>query len=306
MFRRCLFTGILLYTPVLIAQNNANLTARELFYAPPAKVAPAAAKPAEKIARRTPPRKAEPKPVEVAVHNNSGAGRAPAPLPDTSSYSDPKFVKASFGADEAVPLGLRYSLLRRNSGNGYDEVDAGTVFHSGDKIRVRVEANDNVYLYIVMRGSSGSWRVLFPSAEIEGGDNRVRRGRAYDLPPGGRFTFDETQGEEKLFLVLSRQPEESLETLIYSLSAKPVSTQPEQQPRKQPKRMLMASNLGSISDDLVANLRGKVYARDLVFEKVDDQTAAAPGEKKETAVYVVNPSRDPDARLVVDLKLQHQ
>ena len=290
----CFLIGILIGTQPLLAESNSKLTARELFYAPPAKQQPAksAHRNTTTAARRAhsePVHHSESKPVETAANK-------PAPEP---AYTDAKLLKVAFSPDEAVPLGVRYSLLRLTSGS-YEEVDTDTVFHSGDRIRVRVESNDNAYLYIVMRGTSGSWRVLFPSAEIEDGNNRVRRGHAYDLPPGGRFTFDATPGEERLFLVLSRQPEESLENLIYTLSAKPASN-PEQ-PVKQPKRMLMASN-AVINDDLVASLRGKVYARDLVFEKVDDKAA---GQAKEKAVYVVNPSRDPDARLVVDLKLHHQ
>jgi hypothetical protein len=50
-------------------------------------------------------------------------------------------------------------------------------------------------------------------------------------------------------------------------------------------------------------LRSQLYARDLVFEKVDEST---PGDKKEKAAYVVNWNTAPDARLVVDLSLKHE
>lgn len=293
MIRKILFPPVILIgSSLLLAQNGPTLTARELFYAPPARHQPAkttrqAAKTQQKHTHRTPA--THPEPVEIASSSS----------PAQPAYTDARLTKVAFSPDESVPLGVRYSLLRLRTAGVYDEVDTDTVFHSGDRIRVRVEPNDNAYLYVVMRGSSGSWRVLFPSPEIDDGNNRVRRGHAYDTPPGGRFTFDQTPGEERLFLVLSRQPEESLENLIYNLSAKPASA-PEQ-PARQPKRMMLASAV--INDDLVSNLRDKVYARDLVFEKVDDNS---PGETKEKAVYVVNPSRDPDARLVVDLKLHHQ
>ncbi|MCC7497448.1 MAG: DUF4384 domain-containing protein [Bryobacterales bacterium] len=300
MFCKILFCCILIGSPLLLAQSDSKLTARELFYAPPAKQQPVKAdhpvsRSSRKQTRRVPPRHSVPDLVETAS-TSSTSSTAPA------MYTDTKLVQVAFAPDEAVPLGVRYSLLRLASGNSYDEVDADTIFHSGDRIRLRVEPNDNAYLYIVMRGSSGSWRVLFPSAEIDDGNNRVRRGHGYDMPPGGRFTFDETPGEERLFLVLSRQPEESLENLIYNLSAKPAAAP--QQPARQPKRVMLAS-AANISDDLVANLRDKVYARDLVFEKVDDK-AAGETKEKEKAVYVVNPSRDPDARLVVDVKLHHR
>ena len=45
------------------------------------------------------------------------------------------------------------------------------------------------------------------------------------------------------------------------------------------------------------------YGRDLIIEKVDPST---PGDKKETAVYVVNPTGSADSHLVADLHLVHQ
>jgi biopolymer transport protein ExbB len=72
---------------------------------------------------------------------------------------------------------------------------------------------------------------------------------------------------------------------------------------------IAAMNSINVSDDLVGRLRGKVIARDLVFEKVDEKTAppaASGAPAKEKAVYVVNPNTGADSRLVVDLSLRHR
>jgi Domain of unknown function (DUF4384) len=282
-------------TSTVCAQSSKTLTARELFYAP-AKPAPAAkaqpAKPPQRVASNKPP-SAKP-----------AANKAPAPQVAQIKIGAPSVtpsgvavIPAAYGGGR--PLGLRYSLLRKSGGDNYEEVDAATVFHSGDRIRASVESNDSAYLYVVMRGSSGSWKLLFPSSEVGGGSNVVESGRQYLIPPSpGRFAFDEQAGEEKLFLVLSRRPEPSLEQLIYSLSSgdKPAD-------EKAPKQMLIAQAMGPIDDSLVNRLRGQVYARDLIFEKVDETT---PGDKKEKAVYVVSPNGARDSRLVVDLSLKHQ
>lgn len=280
-------------TSTVCAQNAKNLTARELFYAaakpaPAAKAAPA--KPAKQVASNKAPAKKLPD-VQVAEVKVG----APSVTPTGVAV-----IPATYGGGK--PLGLRYSLLRQENGGNYEEVDAASTFHSGDRIRLSVESNDAAYLYLVMRGSSGSWKLLFPTPEVSGGSNLVESGRQYTIPPApGRFAFDEQAGEEKLFLVLSRRPEPSLEKLIYSLGSgeKPV----EEKAPARPKQMLLAQNIGSIDDALVNRLRGQVYARDLVFEKVDEAT---PGEKKEKAVYVVNPAGARDSRLVVDLSLKHQ
>ena len=250
-------------------QEGKKLSARELFYAEAAPAAPAKAAQAKPV--RQPAAKAGPPPSRTDI----------VPV----AYSPEK------------PLGLRYSFLRDAGGGEYREVSPDTVFRSGDRIRVAAQSNDEGYLYIVMKGTSGSWKVLFPSAEVAEGSNRVTSGRQYLIPPApNRFAFDEQAGEERLFIVLSRHPEPSLEKLIYSLgSASPEANEP-------PKHLLTAQ-LSPVDDALVGRLRNQVYARDLVFEKVDDAT---PGDQKEKAVYVVNPTGSPESRLVADVTLKHQ
>ena len=75
-----------------------------------------------------------------------------------------------------------------------------------------MDANTSGYLYVVMQGSSGTWKLLFPSAEVAGGSNLVRKGESRQIPSGdkGQFVFDEQAGNEKLFIVLTRQPEPDL------------------------------------------------------------------------------------------------
>jgi hypothetical protein len=274
-------------------QNGKKLSARELFYAeapPPAPAKAPAKAPAAKPVRQsvaTAPTKATPPPTAPARVN--GDFSIPPPRTD--------IVPVAYSPSTEKPLGLRYSFLRNAGGDEYREVDPDTVFHSGDRIRVAVQSNGEGYLYIVMKGASGTWKVLFPSAEVADGSNRVAAGRQTLIPPPpDRFAFDEQAGEERLFIVLSRQPEPSLEKLIYSLgSAGPAANEP-------PKQLLSAS-LAPVDDALVGRLRNQVYARDLIFEKVDDAT---PGDKKEKAVYVVNPTGSPESRLVADVTLKHR
>jgi len=253
-----------------------TLTPRELFYkgsTPPAAT----------------PTKAAPKPTPVAQRKTS--------KPEEAAMSGGAQLVNASESNASKPLGLRYSILKV-AGGGEQEVPADTLFHSGDKIRVSFQTNDAGYLYIVMLGSSGNWQVLFPSKSMNNGDNRVDSGRKYTIPQApNRFAFDETAGQEKLFIVLTRRPEPDLDKLIYSIN--PASNP---QLKESPQRTMFALN-GSVDDSAIGKLRNQYAARDLVFEKVDENT---PGDRKESAVYVVNPDPKPDARLVVDLKLQHK
>lgn len=203
-------------------------------------------------------------------------------------------------AGGAPPLGLRYTILKLAEDNSGIEVPTDTVFHAGDRIRFSIEANAPGYLYIINQGSSGTWKPMFPSPEVEDGNNRIEGWRPYMMPPRSRLAFDTTAGTENLFIVLSLQPEPDLESMIYSLQGKkPAAAAAPEAPAPMSKELITASN---ISDSAVDRMRS-VYSRDLIVEKVDPNT---PGEKKETAVYVVNPSGSADSRVVADLHLVHR
>lgn len=294
------------------AQNKPpKLTARELFYTAPAKTA-APAKAARTKPAAKPPQQAATRKQSMTREQPPKGGDAREPVEATlaTSRQDDTFVQVGY-ARSSRPLGVRYSILKYAGDQDYMEVDPDLVFRSGDRIRLRVQVNDPSYLYIVMKGSSGNWRVLFPSPEYDSGSNRVLPGRDYDIPSKTRFVFDETPGEEKLFFVLSRQPESDLDKLIYELDQPAgLPAAPTGGPAKtQPVKTMMALNSINVSDDLIGQLRGKAISRDLVFEKVDEKTAppkTAGAPSKEKAVYVVNPNTGSESRLVVDVSLKHR
>ena len=288
--------GLLLFlsaATLLTAQEPSQrkqLTARELFYAaaqPPS--APTHPRPSGKAAVRP---VVPPKAVEIARADTTP--RVPSRPADTVAPAT-----APMPAGGAPPLGMRYTVLKLAADNTPTEVSPDTVFHAGDRIRFSMEANAPGYLYIINQGSSGTWKAMFPSAEIEDGNNRIEGWRPYTMPPKSRLTFDATAGTENLFIVFCRQPETDLETMIYSLQGKKNAEAVPQPPVHSSKELIMAVN---ISNTAVDRMR-EAYGRDLIIEKVDPGT---PGDKKETAVYVVNPSGSANSRVVADLHLVHQ
>jgi hypothetical protein len=287
-----------------------QLTARELYYA--AAQMPAPKVDAPKAPARTAPirsTKTPPKPVEIASADTRPApARQQTSTPPTSGEIVLRTAPqtAPMPVTGEPPLGIRYTILKLAADNSGTEVPADTVFHSGDRIRFTIEPNAPGYLYIVNQGSDGTWQAMFPSPDIDEGSNRVEGWRSRTMPPNSRLAFDSTAGTENLFIVFSRQPEPDLEKLIYTLqgggksAAKPQETpiKPGELTRMD-RTMVMAVN---ISNPLIDRLR-QVNSRNLIVEKIDPNT---PGDKKETAVYVVNPSGSPDSRVVADLHLVHQ
>lgn len=310
MPRAGLLIGSFIVCASIVSAQPRQLTARELFYSapqaapavkaepvkPPApKVTPPKRVAAAKTAERVPPAGAKP-PAPVETRTQPARPDPPA-LPGGGRIIPASARISAPAPSSGTPLGLKYAILKM-VGRDMVEVAPDTVFHAGDRIQFSVQVNGPGYLYIINQGSSGMWRPMFPSPEVEDGDNHVDGWRSYTFPPRSRLVFDEQTGAEKVFLILSREPEPDLEKLIYSLQG---GAQPASAPvQRAASKTLMASL--NIEDATVGRLR-TAYARDLVIEKVDPSTA---GEKKEHAVYVVNPSGSSDSRVVADLRLVHQ
>ena len=146
---------------------------------------------------------------------------------------------------------------------------------------------------------------MFPAPEIADGDNRIEGFHDYTFPNGYRYAFDDQTGDERFFLILSRDPKPDFEQLVYSLKDKdkavtPASdTKPAAPAPAQPHRMLMASNIA----DSTINRLSNAYARDLVIEKVGDEPNTTAKEK---AIFVVNATGASDSCVVADISLAHQ
>jgi hypothetical protein len=291
----CLLTVSLIFPAGLASGQTAKkLSAREIFYSPP--VEPSAVK---KTAVASAKKSKEQKPVETAAAKPDAAKPASSASKPAISVNS-QMIPVAYTTEDFVALGLRYSILKRE-GSETAEVDPNTVFHSGDRIRLRVDVNTAGYLYIINRGSSGNWNPLFPSAKIAKGDNHVQKGIQYEIPAGYVFTFDEQPGTEKLFIVFSRRPVPDFEELIYSLTGQ---QDLKTSPRPDDGKILLAQ--ANIGDRIIDRFRN-IYSRDLIIEKTDETAPPPPSApSREKAVYVVNPSKSADARVVADVTLIHK
>ncbi len=285
-----------------------TLTAREIFYA-------SVEAPVKVVRSKAPQaRRSHPTPEPASAAASLSAPQASSPNIDTAprgSDADSnsgtlpggaRLIKASNVAES--PLGLRYSLLQKKDGS-FDEVDRDSVFHAKDSVRISVESSGDAFLYIVNKGSSGNWKVLFPSAEIQGGDNHVLKGKKYEIPQGYSFAFDEQAGDEKLFVVLSRRAVPNLEKLIYEVDPKTPGKSSTPATASAEPKTLMAS--AAVNNSLISDLE-TTYSRDLIIEKVKDSEPPAqdPDKKRETAVYTVNPVGGANAKVVAEITLKHR
>jgi len=295
------------------AQNAPEqLGARDMFYHP-VKVASAPAATPQKNPTPNKGKSGTTKttPVEVASSRDSNpperppVSTTPTQTPDGGGRIIQTAVrKTAVPPTEGPALGLRYTLVKKGKDGG--EVATDTTFHTGDQIQIKIETNQAAYLYIVTQGSSGTWKVQVPSAETPNGGNRVEAMLPYYFPSGDlAFAFQDPKGAEKVFLVVSRDPVSDIQDQIYGLQGgkpKPAAEPQAAPPTRQP--ALIEARL-NIPENRIQQMRN-LYSRDLIIERVNPNTTGDKTDKKEFAMYVVNPSGSPNSRLVADISLVHQ
>jgi len=146
-----------------------------------------------------------------------------APAPETSTTapqppSTPASASASAsGSAEAPPAAaasLSLSVFRRTAQGTQVRVAPNYPFRSGDSIRLGITASESGYFYLLLKGSSGRTRMLFPVKRIAGGTNAIEAGQEVVLPAEGWMKFDKNPGKETLYAVFSRSKDQVLFTQV--------------------------------------------------------------------------------------------
>ena len=207
-------------------------------------------------------------PAPVASRDAAAGRTTPPPVSTAKPVAPPAVPVPAAGAKElfaatagtTVSPGLRFRMIQLGTNETPIDVDPAKDFHTGDRIRFAFESNVDGYLYVAQQGTSGSWTVLFPNPQINGGRNSVKRFEEYEVPDGDWFKFDGPPGSEQIFVFLSR---ERMKTL-------PGFDRP-------------VDSFRPGSPALVAELAASIQSRDLVLEK--DRASAGKGTQ---ATYIVN------------------
>jgi hypothetical protein len=228
-------------------------------------------------------------------------GTAPKGNPDPGAQGGKELPGGGqiINASAGPPIGVTYTL-QRLVGNDMVDVSPDSVFHKDDRIDFVVRTNYPGYLYIGNKGPTGAWTPLFPSSEIENGDNRVQAFHKYTLPPGYRIKFDQQTGVENVFILFSRQPVPDFEKALYTDpgGSRPAVRSSDDKGPPKPIKVAKADLPGSMVDRLRS-----AYSRDLVLEKIDEDK---PGDRNEKAVYIVNPTGSLDSHVWADIRLVHK
>jgi len=225
--------------------------------------------------------------------------------PKVEAKTEPKPVKKQAPRKPAVAsvssperrVGLKYRILLRTPDCDIKEVDSSHTFHSGDKVRLQIEANVDGYLYVLQKGSTGKDRMLFPDPRINGGDNKIARGILYSVPGNQWFTFDNNPGTENLTVAVSRTPMKSV------VPPAPVKQTASNQAKEREEEGLVS--VVSVVQELNQNVR----SRDLVFIQEKAPVVTAPAQSISAPVVqstiVVNTSDTSNNAVYTEIKLKH-
>lgn len=138
---------------------------------------------------------------DVAVKRVAKAGRKPArPRPRV---------------ERAPLLTLEYRVMKQAEDSTPQETNPHTVFHTGDRLQVRIKPNQNGYLYIIQSTDGGDGQIIFPDSRINDGRNLIMKNEEHIVPsrcesryvdrPGNCwFWMEPPSGREVFTVIFSR------------------------------------------------------------------------------------------------------
>ncbi len=266
------------------------------------------AKPAAQIAQSAKPQKppaTKPKPQNTAVVPSDLAANARVRDERTETANPPKPTNAAAGA--SGKLAMRYRVEKEFGGGDWRAVDPDTVFRSGDRIRLAVEANANAFLYVVSEGSSGRGQLIYPYRNASETSYAVEPFKTYIVPnpKEGYFRFDDQAGNEKLFVVLSRSREASLDRFLPAVQDQ--KTPAPSTPKRDDREWRLARSDQGVEPAVLSQLRTDLGAsRDLVMERVEEPAEDQTGAVAQTISYIASQDTSEDARVIVEVTLSHR
>ena len=117
----------------------------------------------------------------------------------------------------APRIGLGMTLFTRDSNGLAVRADPEHVFRKGDRVRLLLETNTDGYLYIFNQTNDGPVIMIYPDKDLDEAGNYIKAHVPWEIPSGAAdeerlrwLVFDEYPGNERLFLVLTREPLKSV------------------------------------------------------------------------------------------------
>jgi len=201
-------------------------------------------------------------------------------------------------AQSAKPLRMEILLEKEDHGKGV-VMEPGHVFEPGDRLRFRFTPNFSGTLFVMDRGTSGTYSMLFPK-EDSGTNDRMEAGKAYVVPATdqGWFRVTGPPGHDVVYFVVTSSKGGTVTTAVPVQHLPPADEKPVVDTRD--KSTLMprcndelfrargecidpSAGPKAAGDSLPGNLTG-LKARDLFFIRKEKTTVVSSQESLDSPV----------------------
>ncbi len=195
-------------------------------------------------------------------------------------------------------LGLRYNIVLTDPNTGNTTpADPDGNFHRGDCLQIEFFPNRSGYLYVIHQGSSKVWEPLLPGPSMPDESNIVKSYTSVMVPRDHCLEIADPPGEERLFIVLSRNPAD-----IYDLHE---AIKNGQERQAQPAAAPPAASSGVLTaDNRLDDAMGRVAqleSRDIKIKKIARPAKDEPPQ----SVYVTNVSDTGSDNLILRIRVKH-
>lgn len=117
------------------------------------------------------------------------------PVPPLTAQQGARPGARARATTELAISAVEYTLLLRDADSAYSPVPPGTVFHTGDSVRLQIQPSQPGYIYLFQRDPKGGWNLVT--------GQRVETAQRYMLPATDDFQSN-TPDHLELLLVLAR------------------------------------------------------------------------------------------------------
>lgn len=154
-----------------------------------------------------------PAPHAHAQTRDTGRWNPAAPKPKAKPRPKPAAPRPQAPPPKARTLAVQYRLLMVNDNDSQVEVSPVTVFNSGDRLRLAIKADDDVYVFVIhQKGPGLPGSIYFPDTRFAI-QNHIRKGEqllfpsncaGVRTPAGCSYEIDRASGQEFFTLIFSR------------------------------------------------------------------------------------------------------
>jgi hypothetical protein len=155
---------------------------------------------------------AQPRDLAASRQDAVSAMQAPAPVAGAQGRIGPGMDQFAKKLPTAPPAAtnppIQYTLLVKDADGIYSPAPSGSVFHTGDSVRLQVASREAGFVYLLLRTGDG-WSLV--ASQTVAGDQR------YELPASGEL-HSSAQAQMELRLVFSRESQDTRSDALASVA----------------------------------------------------------------------------------------